>query len=227
MTSAYRCLVTGQQRRPVVIVRPDDGDAWAFIATGDVTGGLEVTGRVSRHGDQLMLDQLQLRPSAGVQVSAETMRAVKIGAIMSRVREKLLLFAEEATRQRGPDDPPWMGTTPATTRRRLKQSLRRVTQGLADQPLKRGRSGYPEDHYRRVALIYLELLAEGVHQGILAAVGDRMATEMSESQPRPVQTVRTWIYQARRRGFLTGGERGRAAALPGPRLDPGPTKRKG
>ena len=76
--------------------------------------------------------------------------------------------------------------------------------------LRRGRKGYPDDHYRRIALAYLDLQSQGVTRGIL----DRIA----EQEGRKRDTIRDWIHQAREREFLTKGTPGRAGAQPGPRL---------
>lgn len=76
--------------------------------------------------------------------------------------------------------------------------------------LRRGRRGYPEDHYRRIALAYLELQRQGVGRGI--------QQRLAEQEDRPWQTIRDWIHGATERGFLTPGKPGRAGRLPGPRL---------
>jgi hypothetical protein len=80
--------------------------------------------------------------------------------------------------------------------------------------LRRGRRGYPEDHYRRIALAYLALQQQGVR-------GSPVRLAQDESTPaRPVawQTMRDWIHRATELGFLSPGSPGRAGRSPGPNL---------
>jgi hypothetical protein len=47
---------------------------------------------------------------------------------------------------------------------------------------------------------------------------------MAEKFGHELSTVRGWVSEARKRGFLTPGTRGKAGALPGPRLTGGEIK---
>jgi hypothetical protein len=47
---------------------------------------------------------------------------------------------------------------------------------------------------------------------------------MAEKLRHETSTVRGWVGEARKRGFLTPGTRGKAGALPGPRLTGGGIK---
>jgi hypothetical protein len=81
----------------------------------------------------------------------------------------------------------------------------------AELPAKRpGRTGYPDDHYRRIALAYLSLLEQGEGRGVLKA--------LAAAEGKPRETVRDWVRIARKRGFLTEGRQGRAGAQAGPNL---------
>lgn len=75
---------------------------------------------------------------------------------------------------------------------------------------RRGRPGLPEEHFRRIALVYLELFALGYRRGILE--------ELATREGVPKDTVRDWVHRARTLGFLSAGRQGRAGAEPGPRL---------
>lgn len=75
---------------------------------------------------------------------------------------------------------------------------------------KRGRAGYPETHYQRIALLYLDLLNKGMTKGILR--------EIARREKRQPETIRDWIHRARQLGFLSPGTPGAAGAEPGPRL---------
>jgi hypothetical protein len=53
--------------------------------------------------------------------------------------------------------------------------------------------------YRQVASVY----------GALAATSNRPAVELAEANGVPVTTAHRWINEARRRGFLPPGQKGR------------------
>ena len=59
--------------------------------------------------------------------------------------------------------------------------------------LRRGRRGYPDDHYRRIALAYLDLQRQGVSRGI--------QKRLAEQEGRPWQTIRDWLRIATEKGF--------------------------
>jgi len=87
----------------------------------------------------------------------------------------------------------------------------------AELPEKRpGRTGYPADHYRRIALAYLSLLEQGYGRGVLKLLAEAESKRLGRKVPR--ETVRDWVRGARKRGFLTGGRQGRAGAQAGPKL---------
>jgi hypothetical protein len=66
------------------------------------------------------------------------------------------------------------------------------------------------DHYRRIALRYLEILEE--RRDVLVALAQE------ESVPR--ETIRDWVRKATELGFLGPGTPGRAEQRPGPNLYP-------
>lgn len=59
---------------------------------------------------------------------------------------------------------------------------------------------YHDDFYRRVAASY----------SALARQVPNPAAELAEENELPVTTVHTWVKQARRRGFLPPGRKGKA-----------------
>jgi hypothetical protein len=91
-----------------------------------------------------------------------------------------------------------------------------VARRAADEASKsrRGRPGYPSEHYRRIALRYLELIER--HRNVLVV----LAAEESERAGRtiPRETVRDWVRKATERGYLAPGKPGRAEARPGSNL---------
>lgn len=92
-----------------------------------------------------------------------------------------------------------------------KEWARRVSEEARSIPLRRrGRRGYPDDHYRRIALAYLELQRQGVSRGI--------QQQLAEQEGRPWQTIRDWVRIATEKGFLGPGSKGKAGRMPGPNL---------
>jgi hypothetical protein len=70
-----------------------------------------------------------------------------------------------------------------------KRTLRKLRLG---KPVAAGRR-YPDEHYRRVAEAYLAAVSSGGAPNQMIAVANGV----------PVTTVRRWVAEARRRGFLS------------------------
>jgi hypothetical protein len=92
------------------------------------------------------------------------------------------------------------------------EQARRLAEAARELPRTRGRKGYPPDHYRRIAIAYIDDIREHGSRGVL----DRLAR--AERFERP--TIRDWIKRARELGFLAPTKQGRAEARPGPNLYP-------
>jgi hypothetical protein len=101
-----------------------------------------------------------------------------------------------------------LGYTAASAERR--EWARQVAGEAQSVKLRRGRRGYPDDHYRRIALAYLDLQRHGVSRGI--------QKRLAEQEGRPWQTIRDWLRIATEKGFLTKGTKGRAGRMAGPHL---------
>lgn len=69
---------------------------------------------------------------------------------------------------------------------------------LVEVPAAGGR--YPDEFYEGIARVYTNLVAES----------ERPAADIADANHVPVTTVHRWIKEARRRGFLAAGRRGRA-----------------
>jgi hypothetical protein len=79
--------------------------------------------------------------------------------------------------------------------------------------LKRGRQGYPDEHYERIAWRAIELAIE------LAREGRRDVIKvLSKEEKSEYYTVRDWITKARERGLLAPVKQGRTDFRPGPNL---------
>jgi hypothetical protein len=88
--------------------------------------------------------------------------------------------------------------------------VRRLAEAARELPLNRGRKGYPDDHYRRIALAYIDDVRAHGSRGVLA----RLASAENVSRA----TIRDWVRRARELGFLAPTKQGRAEATPGPNL---------
>lgn len=80
---------------------------------------------------------------------------------------------------------------------------------LRQRPRRPGRAAHDEHHWASVAIRYVQLCEAG--ERAPAAV---IAHEANAALP----TVKGWIGAARRKGYLTGAQNGRAGAVEGPAL---------
>jgi hypothetical protein len=80
---------------------------------------------------------------------------------------------------------------------------------------RRGRRGLPDEHYRRIALRYLQLIELG-RRNVLVALAEEESNRAGHPIPR--ETVRDWVRKATERGYLAPGKPGRAVARPGPKF---------
>jgi hypothetical protein len=97
-----------------------------------------------------------------------------------------------------------------------KKAVRRAARKATPRQRRRGRPAHPDDHYREVAVAYLDLQREGFGKGILLELANREGRRLGRPVAR--ETARDWVRGARKRGFLTSGHPGRAGAEPGPNL---------
>lgn len=171
-------------------------------------GAWEVSGVVRIVDGQLIITELKIEPSRFVEhdaesvrtrqpgewpaagVTAATLRSIKIGEVLPAIRREL----DRAT------------SAPKSS---VEQKW---AEAAAKVELKRGRVGYPDAHYRRIAAMYLDLAERGETNGIVA----RIAKEGGWVEA----TVRDWIRRAEDRGYLMPATRGRGGTRrKGPRFD--------
>lgn len=134
-------------------------------------------------------------------VTTDVLRALKPARIISQAVEKIR--ALDQTHRFLTDHYGW--AEPPAQRRLLEQAAERVSR----PQLRRGRR-YPDEHYRSIALLYLDLLDQGGQRKIVARLADQLDI--------PRTTARDWVHRARVLGYLTASRQGRAGAEPGPRL---------
>lgn len=114
----------------------------------------------------------------------------------------------------------WLSVAAALSEERrheIKQQAARASGRLSKAKPHRGRGvEIPQEFYRDIALMYLKHYAE---------FGNRVIKKMTESlhaissfENVPDNTVRHWVWRARKQGWLTKGEQGKAGGRPGPLL---------
>jgi hypothetical protein len=202
---------------PVVFANPI-GDA-----TGDVFGSFAALDLIDGEpwlvkGDLASVDGVALtqaltiwrwRGGSGSEVTGTVLRSVRVALIRDRALQGLRRADVAVDSYRT-----LLGLSALDERER--ELIRRAAASARREGLKRGRTGYPDDHYRGVALRYLELVDEGYGRQPGKGIRSRLARDYD----RPPETVRDWIRRARELGFLEGGGPGRLDVRPGPNLRP-------
>lgn len=211
---------------------------WPVVGSSDLVAkfGIEVEARHGRQRDRiswwlvsgfvvnrrsgLSLSSLVIEPrsDAGPQeLSAEVVRAVKAPLILRTVRAHLRHRPElQQLAER-------FGLTPRLDDAEYEELLSRAE--AADRPRKVGRPGYPDDWYRYVGKVAMDVAREGV-EAPLDEIARRLPSEIPRRGRRPItrSNVRDWLHEARERGILARPvtPRGVFEAAPGPKFKPSP-----
>jgi hypothetical protein len=173
-----------------------------WIAWGDL---------IATPGGHLALGPLSIAPYPGATtnlepgsppyrgVTSEVLRAVPIERLIREIVAYLQTVAD--WQQHLADTYGW--APPADQQQLLADAVKRTRSSTR-------RRKYPDDHYRDVALLYLQLLGQGQTSTPIA----HLAKKLGVTTP----TARNWVHRARQLGYLTQGSRGKPGAQPGPRL---------
>ena len=94
-----------------------------------------------------------------------------------------------------------------------EEDRRRELLAFAARPYARGRRGFPESHWRRVALSYLEICATATRK-------TNTYVELAKRLMATEGQAKSWVKEARRRKYLLPGRSGVTGAAPGPKLVP-------
>jgi hypothetical protein len=156
--------------------------------------GLHV--RVRRDGEQYVVTDLYVH---GPQVTANLLRALQ----PARIEAELTLSRKEGSpvlqlAEQFPQDRLDAKLTVAELRKRAAHVKSR--RARRRRPLPRPEGMAPEVFYAKVADAYRSAATET----------SRPAPVLADEAGVPVETVRRWIKEARRRGFLPAGRKGRA-----------------
>jgi hypothetical protein len=136
-------------------------------------------------GERIVIGELNLACADGVRTGAVAdLRLESIEAALNH--DEVRQMAEAAM----------AGRTFPKIRRRLVHLHRRTRLTVPEK----GPSGYGDRFYKQVADIYLSAVERG----------QAPAPALVEASGKPLATVRRWIVECRRRGFLAEGSKGRA-----------------
>ena len=167
---------------------------WRRVAQFPITKGWVAQADVFIDPDdrRLVLTNLLICPPGGLQAPPESnltvsvLRSVKTGRLLSRVYEELnakpgqVAAWEEFLNEPVPE---WR-----------HKAEKRATSELEAGVVKRGPTGRPDSHFRRVASLYLDLQAAGWGRGILLEIQRRLKAESREqlatgcTGPRPADS---------------------------------------
>jgi hypothetical protein len=144
-------------------------------------------GRVVTEGDR--------RPILGDPLRAADLRAFPLGAVEAAANSEY----RQALLDRLEDEQDLWSDSAGKEQAKARRAAKATASADAGLSIPAGRE-YGDDFYRQVADVY----------GRLAASTHRPAAVIAERNGVPVRTVHRWVYEARRRGFLPGGSRGKA-----------------
>lgn len=187
---------------------------FAWAPTKGPLIGWQVEGIAAVVDGELVIHELLVKPANLADtaptggVTTTVLRSIPLGGLMGALRTA---WSE------GPAGiASWEATTGESFEAARKQA-ERAARAVKSTGIKRGRKGYPDDHYRWVALEYLALQREGWSRGILVELAKRATKHLGRDFVAR-ETVRDWVAEARKRQFLTKATQGRAGANPGPNL---------
>ncbi len=165
------------------VVWEQAGDGWLRYRHPDVP--LNVYVRPVELPDRLVIGELRVADDKGVSAGAlKLLRLAPIEAALNR--EGVRQIAQAAISGDGAAK-----ILPRAT----------VIKKSYDLRIKPGPGGkYPDRFYREVAGFYMARLEEG----------NNPAPELAEATGKPIATVRRWVAEARVRGYLPKGRRGKA-----------------
>jgi hypothetical protein len=174
-----------------------------WIVWGDLIAG---------PGGHLALGPLSIGPHPGAEtalepgtppyrgVTSEVLRAIPIERLIREIVSQLRRVADWQRHLAGT-----YGWQPSAEQQQFADAIKRAEPDVSDR-----RRKYPDDHYRSVALLYLQLLAQGHGSKPIADLANKLGVTRT--------TARNWIHRARQLGYLTQGTRGKPGANAGPRL---------
>jgi hypothetical protein len=167
-----------------VHVRVQRGEDGRFVATDVYLHGAKITAEMLRRAQPARIEAM-LNLAADYKAEAASGK--------EHNPQSVYLFKADVMDHLHPDD----GLTLGELRERSADA--EATEVPERKPLNRPDGKDPEGFYRRVAEAYRSAAAES----------SRPASLLAQEADVPVDTVRTWLREARRRGFLPPGRKGR------------------
>ena len=169
---------------------------WAFSDGQFVITEFTIRSAVIAEGDEDRSLQVHEVPDKGI--TAQVLRSAQLGGIIRGVRR-------------------WLAGFDNYVKARLAESRKPLPAAEAQPTHKRGRPARSDDYYRLVAELHLRVLLDPnerrtrkrVKELLLEDYGVKVSSE---------KTVAEHVTEARRREYLTPGQKGTAHAGPGPKL---------
>jgi hypothetical protein len=177
----------------------------------------QLTARVRRSGRWIdtpggvVLRDLVVEPEREGQpgLSSDVLRGIKPQLIIGKTRAFLTSAADFV--RADPD-----GVAPEE-RAAGEAAAAAAARAWPHRPIQRGSRGYDDEHYRRIAQVVLEEYAKGDAGPIAMRVAKRYRRRGEKTHVMP-GTMRDWMRESERRGFLQRPSAGHRAFLPGWRL---------
>jgi hypothetical protein len=161
------------------------GDGRICYRNSDVDVRLEVMIRPAQVGERIVIGELILTSAEGVRTGL--VNALRLESIEASLNHKVREMAEAAMA----GEP-----SPKLIRQRLMPMPTAAHLTVPDK----SPSGYGDRFYKQVADIYVAAVERG----------EAPAPVLVKASNKPLATVRRWIVECRRRGFLAEGSKGRA-----------------
>ena len=152
--------------------------------------------------DQGRLEPVELRLDSGTPIDTSLLRRLPL-AHMRVFANAVIDYREQLANQQGPMNVPTSG--------RATDPLDRTAYPQAMQP----GHPHPKQNVRKRLKVPAGAKGDGFYRQIasvysaLAAASNRPAVELAAANNVPVTTAHRWVKEARRRGFLPPGQKGR------------------
>lgn len=160
----------------------------------------QLSGRVARTELGIVITRMEFESERSGGITASMSRHFPIGELLAYIRTSNVLADERRE----------YGLVPMSAPPAEPEAVCRCGHSAGVRDRRGGRARITDEHLRAVALVYLEETLPGKGGGAMA--------RMTAHFERPEGTVRTWLANARRQGWLGPGMKGRRGAEPGPRL---------
>jgi hypothetical protein len=187
----------------------EEGTRFGRVSNLPITEGWMADADIALDGRRLVIMNLTIRPPGGLEVlpesvlTASVLRSVRTSGILSKAYEGLTAQPGLAVA--------WESFLGEPVPQSRHMADKRAAAALESEATTKKPRGRPDNHYRKVACLYLDLQRAGWGRGILLEIQKRLKAASREQ-------ARDWVHGATTRGFLDRGTPGAAGRAPGPSL---------